>query len=126
MTVAWRYLIVSQGNLNNHHLYLTRIREFFPHDVFGGSYAGRAARRYVRIQWENEVVETDIDRTKNIFRKRAWLRRFFDANQVQPGDRVLLEKLGPYVYRLSMAVDGVEISIRDEIRSGLRSACVGV
>jgi hypothetical protein len=114
MSVALRYLTVRQSNLNNHHLYLNKIRDFFPQDVFGGSCAGLTARRYVRIHWGNEVVETDIDSTKNIFRKRGWLRRFFDANRVQAGDRVLLEKLGPYVYHLSMALGAVEIGVKDE------------
>jgi hypothetical protein len=57
----------------------------------------------VRVQWGNEFVETDIDRTKNIFRKRGWVAQFFDALRVRAGDRVLLEQMEQYVYRLSKA-----------------------
>ena len=49
------------------------------------------------------TVETDIDRTKKIFRKRGWIRRFFEQNGIQAGDRVLIERLDPYHYRVSKA-----------------------
>jgi hypothetical protein len=96
-----RTLTITQGNLNNHHLYLKEILDFFPEDVFGGSVQATAGCRMIRIHWGREVVETDIDRTKTIFRKRAWVARFFQAYRVRPGDRLLLERLEPYVYRLT-------------------------
>jgi hypothetical protein len=104
MALAARYLTVTQGNLNNNHLYLTKALDLFPSDVIGGCNAGRAASRCVRVHWGGGVVETDIDRSKNIFRKRAWLGKFFRANGVRAGDQVLLERLEPYVYRLSKPI----------------------
>lgn len=103
MSVVSRYLIVTQGNLDNNHLYLTEVLDIFPEDVFGGPDASQAAPRAVRVRWGDEVVETDIDRTKNIFRKRGWVASFFDANRVQAGDRILLEQIEPYLYRVSKA-----------------------
>jgi len=103
MAVVSRYLTVTQGNLDNSHLYLTELLDIFPEDVFGGSDESQAASRTVRVQWGAEVIETDIDRTKNIFRKRGWVARFFDEGRIQAGDRVLLEQLEPYVYRVSKA-----------------------
>jgi hypothetical protein len=100
MTLPRHYLTVSQGNLNNHHLYLAKILELFPEDVLGGSDAGQAAPGCVRIYCDDEVIETDIDRTKKIFRKRSWLGRFFNRHRIQPGAHVLLERIEPYVYRL--------------------------
>ncbi len=98
-----RMLTVTQGNLDNNHLYLTEVLDVFPEDVFGGPDASQAAPRTVRVQWGNEVVESDIDRTKNIFRRRGWVAHFFDENRIQAGDRVLLEQIQPYLYRVSKA-----------------------
>ena len=103
MAIVSRVLMVTQGNLDNSHLYLTDVLDMFPDDVFGGPDGSQAAPRSIRVQWGNEVVETDIDRTKNIFRKRGWIARFFDENRVQANDRVLLEQIEPYLYRVSKA-----------------------
>ena len=108
MSIVSRYLGVTQGNLDNHHFYLTEVLDMFPEDVFGGPEESQAAARSVRVQWGNEVGETDIDRTKNIFRKRGWVGRFFDENRVQAGDRLLLEQVEPYLYRVSKAEQAVE------------------
>lgn len=96
-----RLLTVTQANLNNNHLYLRKALDFFPDDVLGGSNAAQAAPRTIRIQCGKEVIETDIDKTKKLFRKRAWLKPFFQRNDIQAGDRVLLEQIEPYVYRIS-------------------------
>jgi hypothetical protein len=101
--IASRLLTVTQGNLDNKHLYLTKALDLFPDDVFGGADARRAAPRTVRVQWGKEEVETDIDRAKRLFRKRGWVGRFFSENRIQAGDRVLLEQIEPYLYRVSRA-----------------------
>jgi hypothetical protein len=98
-----RVLTVTQRNLGNNTLNLTEVLDMFPEDVLGGPDTSQAAPRTVRVQWGNEVVETDIDRTLNIFRKRGWIARFFDENQLQARDRVLLERIAPYRYRVSKA-----------------------
>jgi hypothetical protein len=103
MAIVSRHLTVTQGIIDNSHLYLTEVLDIFPEDVFGGSDELQAAPQPVRLQWGSEVIETDIDRTKNVFRKRGWVTRFFDENRIQAGDRVLLEQLEPYLYRLSRA-----------------------
>jgi hypothetical protein len=101
MAVVSRYLKVTQGNIDNHHIYLTDTLNIFPDDVFGGSDESQAASQMIRVQWGAEIVETDIDRTKNIFRKRGWVARFFDEGRIQAGDTILLEQLEPYLYRIS-------------------------
>ena len=103
MLIVSRHLTVTQGNLDNHHLYLTEVLDIFPEDVFGGPDIAQEASRTVRVQWGSEVVDTDIDRTKNIFRKRGWVGGFFDANRILAGDRILLEQVEPYLYRVSKA-----------------------
>jgi hypothetical protein len=101
MTHPSRLLQVTQANLDYRHLYVTEAQDFFPSDVFGGANKTEAAPRTVRLLFGSEAVDTDIDQTKNIFRRRSWVGRFFDANRVRAGDRIRLEQLEPYVYRVS-------------------------
>jgi DNA-binding MarR family transcriptional regulator len=97
-TAVSRHLTVTQGNINNNYLSLASVLDLFPEDVIGGS---QAAPKTLRIEWGQEVVETDIDQTKNIFRSRGWVRQFFADNEVRAGDQIRLEQLEPYVYRVS-------------------------
>jgi hypothetical protein len=101
MALATRYLTVTQGNLNNNHLYLTEILDLFPADVIGGPRTELSARHNVLIICDHETIATDIVSDKNIFRQRSWLGRFFRNHRLQAGDQVRLEKLEPYLYRLS-------------------------
>jgi hypothetical protein len=103
MAIQRCYLTITEGNLNNYHLYLSKVLDMFPSDVIGGRNKLHVASRTVRIEWGNQVVETDIVGDKKIFRKRGWMARFYEANRLQPGDKVLLEQVSPYVYRLSAA-----------------------
>jgi hypothetical protein len=103
MALTSRLLTVTQGNLRNRHLYLREAFDIFPENVFGGADASQSAPQTIRVQWGSEMVETDIDRAKKIFRKRGWVGQFFDEARIQAGDRVLLEQLEPYTYRLSKA-----------------------
>jgi hypothetical protein len=101
MAIVSRFLTVTQGNIDNRHLYLTDVLDLFPAEVLGGEDEARAAPRTVRVLWGSDAVDTDIDRTKNIFRRRGWVGRFFAEARVQAGDRVLLEQLELYLYRVS-------------------------
>src|SRR4051812_31848175 len=97
MTAA-RLLTITQGNLNNGHIYLTGNLDLFPDDVMGGENSSHAAKRTVRVHYGSDVVETDIDRTKNLFRVRRGLRRFFREQRIAAGDRVRLEQINLYTY----------------------------
>src|SRR5687767_9679559 len=97
--VAARLLKVTQGNVNNGHLYLTNALDLFPQDVLGGAHRGQAGRS-VQVYWDDGTVDTDVVKSRKIFRRRDWVRRFFRAEQVAAGDEVLLEQLEPYVYRI--------------------------
>lgn len=98
--MAARLLQVTQGNIDNNHLYLTEALDLFPADVLGGAKEAQAGRP-VRVHWGDQLVETDVVRTRRIFRRRGWVRRFFAANHIAAGDRVVLEQIEPYVYRIS-------------------------
>src|SRR5437667_12257474 len=96
-------LTLTQANLDNGHIYLTECMDIFPKDTLGGPTEAQAAKRKVRIKFGGAVaVETDIAQDKRIFRSRCF-RRFFADNCLGAGDRVLLEQLDPYTYRVSNA-----------------------
>jgi hypothetical protein len=103
MAITSRCLTITQGNIDNNHMYLTEVMDMFPDDVLGGHDKSQAAPRTVRVLFSGEAVDTDVVREKNIFRRRGWVRRFFDANRIAAGDRVCLEQLEPYLYRVSRA-----------------------
>jgi hypothetical protein len=103
MAPATRYLTLTQANLDHCHIYLTECMDLFPEDALGGPNKSAAAARTVQIQCGSQIVTTDIVRKRNFFRQRSWMRRFVLENRLVAGDRVLLEQLGPYSYRISKA-----------------------
>jgi len=103
MAIVSRYLTITQGNLDNRHMYLTECMDLFPADAIGGPDGEQAAPRTVRVEYGSEAVDTDIVRDKHIFRRRGWVRGFFAATGLTAGDQVLLEQIEPYRYRVSKA-----------------------
>jgi len=94
-------IILSGGNIRNNHFYLTNNISAFPDDVIGGSSRQTSAPKAVTIEWgQNYKVVTDIAGDKKIFRERKWVGEFFKAYQLKVGDKIILEKIGPYFYRV--------------------------
>ncbi len=90
---------VTGGNVRNHHIYLRGAFGLFPDDCFGGSNAyARGALITVRIG--GELVETDIDEEKAIFRERAAVRRYFEEERVSEGDLIVIQRLQPREFQL--------------------------
>ncbi len=95
---------ITQGNIDNNHIYLRSFLEEFPADAIGGSNRSSAALREVSVDWGGgEPVMTDLDGTKRFFRKRGWIGEFFKLYKVKAGDVVSVEEVAPYQYRLSAA-----------------------
>lgn len=95
---------INGANLRNNHMYLTSIIHLFPDAIVGGANTGAAAPQAATIMWGNSnSVQTDIDATKRLFRKRGWQREFFEANDIRDGDYVAIYELAPFKYRVSRA-----------------------
>lgn len=95
---------ITQGNIDHSHIYLRSFFEKFPTDAIGGSNRASAAPREIAVDWGGDaVVMTDLDGAKRFFRKRSWIREFFERNDAKPGESVLVEQIGPYSYRVSMS-----------------------
>ena len=95
-----RTIELTQGNINNHHLYLTKIIDFFPKASIGGANETDSGA-LLNIDFGGvEPVLTDIAGDKKIFRKRSWVRVFFKSNQLKAGSKVVIEKTGETSYRV--------------------------
>ncbi|WP_244519268.1 exonuclease domain-containing protein [Paracoccus alcaliphilus] len=93
---------ITQGNIDNNHIYLRSFFEKFPADAIGGSNRASAARREIAVDWGGgAAVMTDLDGAKRFFRKRSWIREFFEANGTRAGDMVTVEEVAPYSYRVA-------------------------
>jgi len=95
--------VLTEGNLRNAHFYLTDFLDRFPADALGGRNKAEAGRPITLI-WDEaeEPVETDIDRTKRLFRKRGWVRRFFEKTGAKVGDSILIAETGARTYAVQM------------------------
>ena len=94
---------ITQGNIDNNHIYLRSFFEKFPADAIGGSNRASAAQREITVDWGGgTVVMTDLDGAKRFFRKRGWIREFFERHGVRAGDLGTVEEVAPYSYRVTL------------------------
>jgi hypothetical protein len=94
---------LTEGNIGNNHFYMRTFVHRFPSDLIGGSNTSEAAPRMALVDWGGPApVETDIDGKKQFFRKRGWIRAFFEANGATAGDDVRVEETAPYRYRVTL------------------------
>lgn len=104
-----RLIRLTAGNLRQNHLYISRHLDFFPANIVGPpSLAADADHHPIRIRLEglNETIETDIGsdartgKPRRMFRRRAWVRRFFDHHELHEGELLALERKADRDYRL--------------------------
>jgi hypothetical protein len=93
---------ITQGNIDHNHFYLRNFIDQFPSDLIGGSNKREIAPRSATVHWYGgDPVTTDIDGSKKFFRSRGWIGDFFRRNEVAVGDRLIVEELAPYQYRVT-------------------------
>jgi len=106
-TTEWKFIgttVLTQGNINNSHFYLRDLWAVFPDDCIGGSNMANVAARTVAVSWGYGRTEiTDIDGEKKLFRKRGWVRKFFEENNACAGDQVSLHAISLYEYMVSIS-----------------------
>lgn len=94
---------ITQGNIDNNHIYLRSIFDKFPADAKGGPNRASAAKKEIVVDWgDPEPVRTDLDGEKRFFRARSWIGRFYKLNRAKAGDKVRIEEIAPYRYRVSL------------------------
>jgi DNA (cytosine-5)-methyltransferase 1 len=103
-----RLISVTEGNVRHHHLYLNGHVDFFPPECLGEANrkSGTGKELTLRVDGLPEEIRTDISRHgrgksfHGFFRKRGWVRRFFQKHDLRAGDVVAIERTGEYSYRL--------------------------
>jgi hypothetical protein len=93
---------LTGGNVRNHHINLRGVFGLFPEDCLGGNNESHQGK-LVEVHFGAELVETDIDETKAIFRERGAVRRFFENESILEGDLLLIERLEPRKFHVSKA-----------------------
>lgn len=94
---------LTEGNIRNNHIYLRSFFDRFPADAVGGSNRREKADRSILVDWGGpRPVETDLDGQKRFFRARGWVKNFFEDNDAEAGDWVLVEESAPYRYRVTL------------------------
>jgi hypothetical protein len=98
---------ITQGNLNNNHFYVTSCLAMFPAESFGGPNKNAQASLMLTLLPDGgEEVKTDIDSTKNIFRRRGWVAALFERKKASPGDFVSIRKNEDGTYFIGVAKNG--------------------
>lgn len=96
-------ITLTQGNLNNNHIYLSRHLDFFPEDAIGATNNQGKFGRPLTLHFEGlpGTAETDIVPDHKIFRLRDWhWREFFKRHDLRAGDQVAIERKSEYEYRV--------------------------
>jgi hypothetical protein len=94
-------VVVTQGNINNDHLYLSDVMDIFPKDAIGGGSIDEQAPRLLEVHSGiGYALLTDIAGDKKIFRKRAWVKEFFSVHCISAGDAIAIENTGGYRFHI--------------------------
>lgn len=91
---------LTQGNISHGHVYLAAHLGFFPADAIGVPNARDGTGTLLTLHFAGlpGTVRTDIAADKKIFRCRGPWRDFFKCHDLQPGDRIAIERLAAYEY----------------------------
>ena len=94
---------LTGGNIRNGHFYLRAAQHLIPRDAIGGSNRSASARPITVAFSTGEIVETDVDGEKMIFRARGPVRSFINQTQAREGDEVILRRRGDRDFHVSLA-----------------------
>ena len=96
---------LTQGNLNNNVVYLSRHMGFFPEDARGGSSKAAGMGELLTLTFDGLPgdTKTDIDASYKSFRARACWGEFFQRHNLKAGDRIVIEETGSHRYHVGVA-----------------------
>jgi hypothetical protein len=96
-------ITLTQGSLNNSYINLVHHLGFFPADAVGAANARDGVGAMLKVHFDGlpDPVETDIAGAPHKdFRRRAPIRQFFTHHNLKAGDKIAIEKLSDYEYRV--------------------------
>jgi hypothetical protein len=93
---------LTQGNIDNNHIYLSGHLDFFPGDAIGAPNRHDGLGTPLRLHFDGlaDTVETDIPSDKKFFRDRASVGEFFTRHSLHGGDQVGIERLAAREYHI--------------------------
>ena len=103
-----RLITITAGNLRQNHIYLTGHYDFFPKDSIGESKQknGEGKPIQLTVQGLDSPVHTDIGcdpksgKPRRFFRRRKWVKQFFEKHNIKEGDVLAIEKIGRRKFRI--------------------------
>jgi ASC-1-like (ASCH) protein len=93
---------VTDGNVKNNSLYVTRVADRFPKDAFGGKKKSDAAEPITLMLHDGPTVRTDVVGPRNMLRTRVW-GTWFRKHGVRKGDRVVFTPVDERTYFVGLA-----------------------
>jgi hypothetical protein len=96
---------ITEGMLNNSYIPLGNHLGFFPTDAVGEANArdGQGTMLTVHFAGLPDPVETDIAGIHKDFRRRSPVGKFLAHHGLRPGDKIAIEKISNYEYRVQPA-----------------------
>lgn len=114
-------VLLSQGNINQGHFYLPKGTDLFPTDALGGKNKSEMAKPLeVVFTGTGEVVLTDIDAEKSLFRSaRGESQRFIEKHKLTAGEIIYITKTGERQFSVSnnIIIEPTLNSVFDEFNS---------
>ena len=94
-----RLVSITKGNLIHKHVYLSGHHDFLPNECYGESSRTKGIGTELELVVEGleQPVQTDIGmngsngKTRNFFRSRKWVRKFFEKHDIREGDVIAIE-----------------------------------
>jgi len=103
-----RLICINAANLRANHLYLTGHADFFPADCYGSSSVHGTLGKMIRLDvagiaepvWTDIPTEAVTGKPRRFFRKRSWVREFFNKHGIKPGDTISIERITSHRFRV--------------------------
>lgn len=87
-------IVLTAGNIRNHHFYLRNCPEIIPEGGLGGNNKSQPGVTFTVRFEPGSTVQTDVAADKMIFRDRKATRDFLERSAAEEGDLVILEQVG--------------------------------
>lgn len=103
-----RLVSIKGGNLRHNHIYLSGHYDFFPPESYGESSKKKGIGHPLSLVVEGlpDAIETDIGTNgskggpRSFFRRRDWVKKFFEKHEIREGDVIAIERLSRFEYRI--------------------------
>ena len=93
---------VTDGNVKNNSLYITKVADRFPQSAFGGKSKSNSGEPITLMLHDGPTVQTDVVGPRNMLRTRVW-GSWFKKHGVKKGDRVVFTPVDERTFFVGLA-----------------------